>query len=102
MRPSALSLILGDQWSTRARNRFITLVKSRALVVSLFSILHGVMRVDLLISTDTDPVNVSVLDVMVKEGHALKAEECFESKVASPFSELLVGRGLLGYCNRTH
>ncbi|XP_062326188.1 ATP-dependent RNA helicase TDRD9 isoform X1 [Osmerus eperlanus] len=80
MRPSAQSLILGDQWSTRARNRFITLVKSRALVVSLFSILHGVMCVDLLISTDTDPVNVSVLDVMVQEGHALKAEECFESK----------------------
>ncbi|KAG9336632.1 hypothetical protein JZ751_002979 [Albula glossodonta] len=66
------------QWSCAARNRFITLVNGRSLIVSLFSILHGVMRVDLIINTDT--INSSVADIMVEEGHAQKAEESFESK----------------------
>uniref|UniRef100_A0A674EMP3 ATP-dependent RNA helicase TDRD9 n=1 Tax=Salmo trutta TaxID=8032 RepID=A0A674EMP3_SALTR len=79
MRPSAQSMILGDQWSSRARNRFITLVNGHPLIVSLFSILHGVMRVELLINTDT--VTSSVADIMMQEGHAIKAEESFESKV---------------------
>uniref|UniRef100_A0A8K9XUW3 ATP-dependent RNA helicase TDRD9 n=1 Tax=Oncorhynchus mykiss TaxID=8022 RepID=A0A8K9XUW3_ONCMY len=79
MRPSAQSMILGDQWSSRARNRFITLVNGHPLIVSLFSILHGIMRVELLINTDT--VTSSVADIMMQEGHAIKAEESFESKV---------------------
>ncbi|CDQ56175.1 unnamed protein product [Oncorhynchus mykiss] len=78
MRPSAQSMILGDQWSSRARNRFITLVNGHPLIVSLFSILHGIMRVELLINTDT--VTSSVADIMMQEGHAIKAEESFESK----------------------
>ncbi|CAB1335264.1 unnamed protein product [Coregonus sp. 'balchen'] len=78
MHPSAQSMILGDQWSSRARNRFITLVNGRSLIVSLFSILHGVMHVELLINTDT--VTSSVADIMIQEGHAIKAEESFESK----------------------
>ncbi|KAL4656333.1 putative ATP-dependent RNA helicase TDRD9 [Arapaima gigas] len=78
MQPSAQSLILGSQWSSRARKRFISLVSSHNLIASLYSVVHGVMRVDLFINTST--VNSSVADVMVKEGHARKAEESFESK----------------------
>lgn len=79
MHPSAESIILGNQWSSRARDRFITLVKGHSLIVSLYSILHGVMRVQLLINTET--TNASVADILVEEGHAVKAEENFDSKV---------------------
>lgn len=79
MRPSAQSIILGSQWSSRARDRFIMLVKGRSLIVSLCSILHGVMRVHALINTET--ANTSVVDILVEEGHAVKAEESFDSKV---------------------
>lgn len=79
MRPSAQSIILGNQWSSRARDRFITLVKGRSLIASLYSILHGVMRVHLLITSETD--NTDVVDILVQEGHAMKAEESFDSKV---------------------
>uniref|UniRef100_A0A7N8X5C7 RNA helicase n=1 Tax=Mastacembelus armatus TaxID=205130 RepID=A0A7N8X5C7_9TELE len=79
MCPSAQSIILGNQWSSRARDRFITLVKGHSLIVSLYSILHGVMRVQLLINTET--TNTSVVDILVEEGHAVKTEESFDSKV---------------------
>lgn len=79
MRPSAQSIIFGNQWSSRARHRFIALVKGSSLMVSMYSILHGVMRVQLLISTDT--TNTSVVDILVEEGHAVAAEESFDSKV---------------------
>ncbi|XP_074516874.1 ATP-dependent RNA helicase TDRD9 isoform X1 [Sebastes fasciatus] len=78
MHPSAQSIILGNQWSSRARDRFITLVKGRSLIVSLYSILHGVIRVQLLINTET--TNTSVVDILVEEEHAVKAEESFDSK----------------------
>uniref|UniRef100_A0A3B4A746 ATP-dependent RNA helicase TDRD9 n=1 Tax=Periophthalmus magnuspinnatus TaxID=409849 RepID=A0A3B4A746_9GOBI len=78
MRPSAQSIILGNPWSSRSRHRFATLVKGHSLIVSLYSILHGVMRVELLISTDT--LQSSIRDILVKEGHAEKADESFESK----------------------
>lgn len=79
MRPSNQSIILGNQWSSRARNRFINLVKGQSLIVSLYSILYGVMHVDLLIHSET--ANTSVVDLLVEEGHAVKAEESFDSKV---------------------
>uniref|UniRef100_A0A8C9WQN2 ATP-dependent RNA helicase TDRD9 n=1 Tax=Scleropages formosus TaxID=113540 RepID=A0A8C9WQN2_SCLFO len=78
IRPSAQSVILGGRWSSRARKRFISLVSGHGLVASLFSILHGVMHIDLFISADS--ISTSVVDIMVQEGHALKAEETFESK----------------------
>ncbi|XP_042356788.1 ATP-dependent RNA helicase TDRD9 [Plectropomus leopardus] len=78
MRPSAQSIILGNQWSSQARERFVTLVKGRSVIVSLYSILHGVMRVQLLINTET--TNTSVVDILVEEEHAVKAEESFDSK----------------------
>ncbi|XP_060781117.1 ATP-dependent RNA helicase TDRD9 isoform X2 [Neoarius graeffei] len=76
--PSAQSVILGDPWSSRARNRFITLVHGRSLIVTLYSILHGVMRVHLHVSMETG--DVSVADLLVQEGHARHATESFESK----------------------
>ncbi|XP_066550485.1 ATP-dependent RNA helicase TDRD9 [Amia ocellicauda] len=79
LRPSAQSLILGDQWSSTARNRFVTLVSGHTLIVTLFSILHGVMRVELSINTDTD-ASINVADILVREGHAQPAEESFESQ----------------------
>ncbi|XP_076014599.1 ATP-dependent RNA helicase TDRD9 [Genypterus blacodes] len=79
--PSAQSLILGNPWSSSARYRFISLVKGHELTVSLYSILHGVMRVELLVnSTDDETATDSVADILVKEGHAAKAGECFDSE----------------------
>uniref|UniRef100_A0A671RAJ2 RNA helicase n=1 Tax=Sinocyclocheilus anshuiensis TaxID=1608454 RepID=A0A671RAJ2_9TELE len=78
MGPSAHSLILGGRWSSRARNRFKTLTSSRSAIVSLYSILHGVMRVDLHISTEAG--DVSVADLLVQEGYACHVPESFESQ----------------------
>ncbi|XP_062851750.1 ATP-dependent RNA helicase TDRD9 [Trichomycterus rosablanca] len=78
MAPSAQSLILGDRWSSRARNRFITLVHGHSLIVSLYSILHGVMRVHLHIAMETG--DISLADLLVEEGHARSAPESFESQ----------------------
>ncbi|XP_031439020.1 ATP-dependent RNA helicase TDRD9 [Clupea harengus] len=77
--PSAQSMICGEQWSRRARNRFATLVHGRALAALLNSVLHGVVRVDLLVPTEIAD-SVSVTDILVQEGHARRAPECFESK----------------------
>lgn len=84
MRPSAKSIILGNQWSSRARDRFITLVKGHSLMASLYSILHGVMRVQLLINSEK--ANTNVVDIMVQEEHAVKAEESYESTVEAESS----------------
>ncbi|XP_053700350.1 ATP-dependent RNA helicase TDRD9 isoform X1 [Synchiropus splendidus] len=81
MRPSPESIINGGRWSSRARARFITLVKGRLPMVSLYSILSGVMRVELLFSSGTDgSSSTSLMDILVEEGHAIKAEESFDSK----------------------
>ncbi|MEQ2163547.1 hypothetical protein GOODEAATRI_031330, partial [Goodea atripinnis] len=79
MHPSAQSIILGNQWSSRARDCFITMVKHQSVIVSLYSILYGVMRVELLINKESK--NTSVVDILVEEGHAVKAEENFDSQV---------------------
>nr|XP_057945957.1 ATP-dependent RNA helicase TDRD9 isoform X2 [Doryrhamphus excisus] len=77
-RPSAESVIFGNQWSSRARQRFMALVKDCSVLVSLYSILHGIMRVRLFICGEN--ANKSVADVLVEEGHAVIAEESFDSK----------------------
>lgn len=95
MRPSAKSIIHGNPWSSKARNRFVTLLKGHSLIVSLYSILHGVIRVQLLINTETTKTNVA--DIMVEEEHAEKAEESFDSKVT--FWELRLFRvKCIGQC----
>nr|XP_023681327.1 ATP-dependent RNA helicase TDRD9 isoform X1 [Paramormyrops kingsleyae] len=78
MCPSAQSLILGNEWSSAARNCFITLVNRRSLMASLFSVVHGVLRVHL--HVNTDGVSLSVADIMIEKGHAYKVEESFQSK----------------------
>uniref|UniRef100_A0A3B5A8K9 RNA helicase n=1 Tax=Stegastes partitus TaxID=144197 RepID=A0A3B5A8K9_9TELE len=78
LHPSAESIIHGNQWSSRARNRFITLVKGHSLMVCLYSILYGVMRVKLFVNAEK--TNSSVLDILVEEGHAVKVEESFDSQ----------------------
>ncbi|KAG7277321.1 hypothetical protein CRUP_005855 [Coryphaenoides rupestris] len=78
MRPSAQSLILGDQWSSGARERYMELTRGHTVIVSLYSVLHGVMRVVLYSSSRDASVNVA--DVMVREGHAVAAAECYDSK----------------------
>lgn len=88
MHPSAQSIILGGQWSSQARNCFITLVKDRSLLVSLYSIQHGIMRVQVLINTETK--NTSVVDILVQKGHAVKADEGLDSKVRQQLGAQLV------------
>ncbi|RXN17568.1 ATP-dependent RNA helicase TDRD9 [Labeo rohita] len=95
MGPSAQSLILGGRWSSRARNRFKTLTSGRSAIVSLCSILHGVMRVDLHISMETG--DVSVADLLVQEGHACHIPESFESRqshevLMSLYEDMACGR----------
>ncbi|CAL8272859.1 unnamed protein product [Merluccius merluccius] len=78
MRPSAQSLILGQQWSSQAREHYIALTRGHLTIVSLYSVLHGVMYVELFVTVDGSSVNVA--DVMVKEGHAVKAPEGYDCK----------------------
>uniref|UniRef100_A0A3P9PL23 RNA helicase n=1 Tax=Poecilia reticulata TaxID=8081 RepID=A0A3P9PL23_POERE len=79
MRPSAQSIILGNKWSSRARDCFVTMVKHQSVIVSLYSILYGVMRVELLLSRESK--STSVVDILVEEGHAVKAEENVDSQL---------------------
>lgn len=55
------------------------MVKNQSVIVSLYSILYGVMRVELLINKDSK--STSVVDILVEEGYAVKAEESFDSQV---------------------
>lgn len=79
MSPSARSMILGNKWSTQARNDFLSLVKGQLVLVSVYSIVHGVIRVDLLINMESK--EISVVDILVENGHAVKTEESCDSKV---------------------
>ncbi|KAF4089842.1 hypothetical protein AMELA_G00042910 [Ameiurus melas] len=92
--PSAQSVILGEQWSGGARNRF-TRCSERAPIVTLYSLLHAVMRVHLHVPMETG--DVSVADLLVQEGHARPAPESFESRqshevLMSVYQDLKDGR----------
>ncbi|KAG7238509.1 hypothetical protein INR49_030782 [Caranx melampygus] len=105
MHPSAQSIIMGNKWSSRARDCFISLVKGNSLIVSLYSILHNVMRVQLLISTETR--NASVVDILVEEGHAVRAEESFDSKqnhevLVSLYRDMETGDGAISVAQFIH
>ncbi|XP_038633739.1 ATP-dependent RNA helicase TDRD9 isoform X4 [Scyliorhinus canicula] len=80
MRPSAYSLIHGDQWSAKARGRFSSLVKNCVLLVKVFSIVHNVLRVDL--SIQSSNVDCNVREILINEGFAEPAEETYESKIS--------------------
>uniref|UniRef100_H2MMA0 RNA helicase n=1 Tax=Oryzias latipes TaxID=8090 RepID=H2MMA0_ORYLA len=91
MSPSAKSIILGNKWSSQARNDFSSLIKGQLVMVSVYSILHGVIHVDMLINTQSK--EISMVDILVENGHAVKTEESYDSKVkgsrcSSPGSSL--------------
>ncbi|MBW00006.1 putative ATP-dependent RNA helicase TDRD9, partial [Eschrichtius robustus] len=79
MRPSARCLVCGEHWSSRASRRFSSLVSGRALLVKVFSVVHGVLHVDAYLSSALQGA-INVRDVLVKEGYAELAEEPYESK----------------------
>ncbi|XP_007942813.1 ATP-dependent RNA helicase TDRD9 [Orycteropus afer afer] len=79
MRPSAQSLVCGERWSCRASQRFASLVRDCELLVKVFSVVHGVLRVDVYrCSGVQDTINVR--DVLIQEGYAEFTEESYESK----------------------
>uniref|UniRef100_A0A3P9J325 RNA helicase n=1 Tax=Oryzias latipes TaxID=8090 RepID=A0A3P9J325_ORYLA len=86
MSPSAKSIILGNKWSSQARNDFSSLIKGQLVMVSVYSILHGVIHVDMLINTQSK--EISMVDILVENGHALKTEESYDSKVKGHDAEL--------------
>ncbi|KAM5339337.1 ATP-dependent RNA helicase TDRD9 [Glossophaga mutica] len=79
LRPSARSLVCGERWSSGAGRRFAALVSGRALLVKVFSVVHGVLHVDVYLPWGPRDV-VDVRDVLIREGHAELAEECYESR----------------------
>uniref|UniRef100_A0A8C5C512 RNA helicase n=1 Tax=Gadus morhua TaxID=8049 RepID=A0A8C5C512_GADMO len=82
MRPSAQSLILGEQWSQRARDRYIKLTRGHEALVELYSTQQGVLHVELFIPAKGQEA-LNVARVMVEEGHALPALEGYNSQVTS-------------------
>ncbi|XP_069772647.1 ATP-dependent RNA helicase TDRD9 isoform X2 [Narcine bancroftii] len=80
MRPSAYSMISGDQWNAKARRRFSTLVKNSVLLVKVYSIVHNVLRVDLDLQISKPECNVR--EILISEGFAEPAEETYESKLS--------------------
>jgi ATP-dependent RNA helicase TDRD9 len=80
MQPSAKSLVCGEHWSGRASGRFASLVSGCALLVKVFSVVHSVLHVDVYHYSGTQDM-VNIRDVLISEGHAELAEECYESKV---------------------
>lgn len=80
MRPSAQSLICGEQWSYAASQRFASLVNHCALMVKVFSIVHNVLHVDVYRHSGIMDV-VNIRDVLIQECHAELSEDSYESKV---------------------
>ncbi|KAM3920360.1 ATP-dependent RNA helicase TDRD9 [Leptodactylus fuscus] len=79
MRPSAMSLICGEQWSRAASIKFNSLVSGCTLVVKVFSIVHGILHVDVYRHFETVE-QVSIRDILIADGFAEPAEESYESK----------------------
>lgn len=80
MRPSARSLVCGEHWSGAASQRFAALVSGCALLVKVFSVVHSVLHVDVYRCSGVQDL-VSVRDVLIDEGYAELADECYESRV---------------------
>ncbi|XP_011376782.1 ATP-dependent RNA helicase TDRD9 [Pteropus vampyrus] len=79
MRPSARSLVCGEHWSGGASRRFAALVSGCALLVKVFSVVHSVLHVDVYRCSGVQDL-LSVRDVLIDEGYAELADECYESK----------------------
>ncbi|KAL8168900.1 UNVERIFIED_CONTAM: ATP-dependent RNA helicase tdrd9, partial [Gekko kuhli] len=82
MRPSAQSLVCGEQWSYAASQRFASLVNHCALIVKVFSVVHSVLHVDVYRHSGIMDV-VNVRDVLIQECHAELSEDSYESKVSN-------------------
>ncbi|KAG8126545.1 hypothetical protein E2320_021641, partial [Naja naja] len=87
IRPSASSLVCGEQWSYAANQRFASLVSDHVLMVKIFSIVHGILHVDVFqCSGIANVVNIST--ILIEEGYAEPADDSYESKVTllGPFN----------------
>eukprot|EP00075_Anas_platyrhynchos_P024477 XP_027313730.1 ATP-dependent RNA helicase TDRD9 [Anas platyrhynchos] len=79
MRPSAKSLVCGEQWSYSASQRFASLVNGYTLLVKVYSVVHNVLHVDAFrYSRHKDLVNIR--DVLIEECYAELAEESYKSR----------------------
>ncbi|XP_019494754.1 PREDICTED: putative ATP-dependent RNA helicase TDRD9 [Hipposideros armiger] len=79
MRPSARSLVCGERWSGAASRRFASLLRGCVLLVKVFSAVHSVLHVDVYRYTGLQGL-IHIRDVLIDEGYAELADECFESK----------------------
>ncbi|CAH2328578.1 ATP-dependent RNA helicase TDRD9 [Pelobates cultripes] len=79
MRPSAKSIISGEQWSSAANARFDSLVNGCTLVVKVFSIIHGLVHVEAHRMFEILE-EMSIRDILIADGFAEPAEESYESK----------------------
>ncbi|XP_077179907.1 ATP-dependent RNA helicase TDRD9 [Paroedura picta] len=82
MRPSAQSLVCGEQWSYAASQRFASLVHHCALTVKVFSIVHSVLHVDIYRHSGIMDV-VNIRDVLIQECYAELSEDSYESKLSN-------------------
>ncbi|TRZ24453.1 hypothetical protein HGM15179_002660 [Zosterops borbonicus] len=79
MCPSARSLVHGERWSCSASQRFASLVSGCTLLVEVYSLVHGVLHVDVFRHSGRKGL-VNVRDVLVEECHAQLAEESYKSQ----------------------
>ncbi|XP_044870123.1 ATP-dependent RNA helicase TDRD9 isoform X1 [Mauremys mutica] len=86
IRPSAKSLVCGEQWRYGASQRFASLVNDCALIVKVYSVVHSVLHVDVYRYSGIKEVNIR--DVLIEEGYAELAEESYESKQSNELKEL--------------
>ena len=93
MRPAAQSLICGEQWSRTASQRFASLISDCALMVKVFSVVHGVLHVDVFRYLGAVDI-VNIRDILIEERYAELAEDSYESKVCA--SPLMLHWGIRG------
>ncbi|XP_041258500.1 ATP-dependent RNA helicase TDRD9 [Onychostruthus taczanowskii] len=79
MCPSARSLVCGEPWSCSASQRFASLVSGCTLLVEVYSLVHGVLHVDVFRHSGRRGL-VNIRDVLIEECHADLAEESHESQ----------------------
>ncbi|KAI1237565.1 hypothetical protein IHE44_0013645 [Lamprotornis superbus] len=79
MCPSARSLVCGERWSRSASQRFASLVSGCTLLVEVYSLVHGVLHVDVFRHWGHQGL-LSVRDVLIEECHAERAEESYKSQ----------------------
>ncbi|XP_068874495.1 ATP-dependent RNA helicase TDRD9 isoform X2 [Aphelocoma coerulescens] len=79
MCPSAQSLVCGERWSCSASQRFASLVSGCTLLVEVYSLVHGVLHVDVFRPSGRRGL-MNIRDVLVEECYAELAQESCESR----------------------